>query len=65
MDLNQFRQQYPQYNDIDDETLVNSLYDKFYSDKISKQEFLEKIKPTPPEPDANVGDFFESLFGGT
>lgn len=65
MDLNQFRQQYPQYNDIDDETLVNSLYDKFYSNKISKQEFLEKIKPTPPEPDANVGDFFESLFGGT
>ena len=31
MDLNQFRQQYPQYNDIDDETLVNSLHEKFYS----------------------------------
>ena len=59
MDLNQFRQQYPQYNDIDDETLVNSLHEKFYSD-IPKDEFLEKIRPI--EETAGVG---EAFVGGT
>ena len=60
MDLNQFRQQYPQYKDIDDETLANSLYDKFYSDKIPKDEFLERIRPV--EETAGV---VEGFVGGT
>ena len=59
MDLNQFRQQYPQYNDIDDETLANSLHEKFYSD-IPKDEFLSKVMPM--EETAGIS---EALVGGT
>jgi len=59
MDLNQFRQQYPQYDDIDDETLVNSLHEKFYSD-IPKDEFRERIRPI--EETAGV---VEGFVGGT
>lgn len=46
MDINQFRQQYPEYNDIDDKTLSNKLYNKYYSD-LPKQEFENKFLGTP------------------
>lgn len=31
MDITQFRQQYPQYNHVDDETLTKTLHEKYYS----------------------------------
>jgi len=43
MDINQFRQKYPQYDKIDDQKLSDSLYNKFYSDKVSKEEFEYKF----------------------
>jgi len=39
MDINQFRQKYPQYDKLDDQTLSDKTYNKFYSDKLSKEEF--------------------------
>tara|TARA_S200002703_G_scaffold159952_1_gene175674 strand:- start:34 stop:2964 length:2931 start_codon:yes stop_codon:yes gene_type:complete len=43
MDINQFRQQYPQYEKLDNQTLSDNLYNKFYSDKVSKEEFEYKF----------------------
>jgi len=43
MDINQFRQQYPQYDKLDNQTLSDNLYNKFYSDKVSKEEFEYKF----------------------
>lgn len=43
MDINQFRQQYPQYDKVDNQTLSDNLYNKFYSDKVSKEEFEYKF----------------------
>jgi len=54
MDIIQFRQQYPQYDKVDNQTLSNNLYNKFYSDKVSKEEFEYKFlgptKVTQKEP---------------
>lgn len=56
MDINQFRQQYPQYDKLDNQTLSDNLYNKFYSDKVSKEEFEYKfLGPTQvvkKEPDS-------------
>ena len=56
MDINQFRQQYPQYDKVDNQTLSDNLYNKFYSDKVSKEEFEYKfLGPTQvvkKEPDS-------------
>lgn len=49
MDIVAFRTQYPEYNDMSDQVLSDSLYDKHYSD-MPKEDFLSKFTP-PPEPD--------------
>jgi len=50
MDLNSFREKYPQYSDISDDTLINSLHKKYYSD-IPIEEFTQKVQSqTPSEP---------------
>ena len=46
MNLIDFRKQYPQYDDIPDEELANSLYSKFYSD-IPREQFFSRILPKP------------------
>ncbi len=42
MDINQIRQQYPQYSDLSDEQLALGLHQKFYAD-MPQDEFLGKI----------------------
>lgn len=50
--LTEFRQKYPQYNDMSDKELVNRLYERHYSD-IPKDDFYKKIGySVPPEPSA-------------
>lgn len=55
MNIQEFRQQYPQYDRVDDKTLADALYKKYYSDKPREAfdaSFL-KVEPpqdVPPEP---------------
>lgn len=48
MNLQEFRQKYPQYNEVDNDTLVNKLHNKYYS-KVPKETFYEKIGYQPKE----------------
>lgn len=43
MTLDEVRQKYPQYKDVPDDKLAPALYDKFYKDKISFEDFSSKI----------------------
>jgi hypothetical protein len=48
--LEQFRTQYPQYDDIDDETLTSRLHERFYSDMEKdtfQQRLHEQVEPQP------------------
>jgi len=53
MNLSEFRQTYPDYNDLSDEDLTQSLHQKYYSD-LSYDEFRKKFvvaqeqEPSPP-----------------
>ena len=44
------RAKYPQYKDVPDEKLVDGLYNKFYKDKMSRDEFDQKVGASKPEP---------------
>ena len=43
--ISQLKKQYPQYEEIPDVELAEKLYDKYYSDKIDKNNFFEKVFP--------------------
>jgi hypothetical protein len=43
VNLQEFRQKYPQYNQISDEVLVDNIYKKYYEDKLDRQQFLKLI----------------------
>lgn len=62
--VEQIRQQYPEYSDVDDATLVEGFYNKFYSD-IPREEFNTKIgyKGINSSPDGVT--FMEALQAGT
>src|SRR5262249_32034221 len=47
--LDDFRKQYPDYNDLDDTTLAKALHGKFYAD-MPFREFSNRIGFTPPTP---------------
>jgi len=48
MNLKEFRKQYPQYNDIADLELADSLYEKHYTD-INKQDYYKELFPNISE----------------
>ncbi len=48
MNLKEFRKQYPQYNDIPDLELADSLYKKHYTD-INKQDYYKELFPNIAE----------------
>ena len=50
MRLQEFRKKYPQYNDVPDKQLADSLYEKFYASAITKDDFYSQIGLTPVEP---------------
>lgn len=72
MDINQFRQLYPQYNEVPDNVLIEKLHKKYYADKVDLNEFTSKFNPTgkpsiiskQPQQD-EAGGPIESLIGGT
>ena len=49
MNLEEFRQKFPQYNEYDDTQLANALYKKHYADKLEFGEFAQRIGYTAPE----------------
>ena len=51
--LQDFREQYPQYNKLSDDELAGSLYQKFYADKIPEDEFRQRmgLSVAPPAPE--------------
>jgi hypothetical protein len=49
MNIEEFRQKFPQYNEYDDTQLANALYKKHYSDKLEFGEFAKRIGYAPPE----------------
>lgn len=55
--LQEFRQSYPQYNELDDEQLADALHQKYYSDvPADKFRTLVGIRPPEPEPDPTIAD---------
>ncbi len=48
--LTQFRAKHPQYNEVDDAKLADGIYNKYYADKIGRDEFNAKIGARPPQP---------------
>lgn len=54
--LAEIRSQYPQYNGLSDADLATKMYEKFYSSKLSRAEFDQKIGYAPaPEIDTTTG----------
>ncbi|MBS3777149.1 MAG: hypothetical protein KGY70_18280, partial [Bacteroidales bacterium] len=47
MNLDEFKEKYPAYKNIDDDELAGALYNKFYKDKVSHSDFREKIGLSP------------------
>jgi hypothetical protein len=45
--LNDYRERYPRYKDVDDETLARALYEKHYSDKMSYDDFSQQAGISP------------------
>lgn len=43
MTLDEVRQKYPQYKDVPDDKLANALYQKYYADKITFDDFSNRI----------------------
>lgn len=43
MNIQEIRQKYPQYNNVDDETLAQGFYNKFYKDRLSFDDFKNRI----------------------
>lgn len=43
--LDDFREKYPAYRDVPDDKLADGLYNKFYADKMSRDEFNGRINP--------------------
>ena len=43
MNIAEIRQKYPQYQNVDDDTLANALHKKYYADRISIDDFKSKI----------------------
>ena len=43
MNIQEFKQQNPAYKDVPDQQLADKLYNKFYSSKLSKDEFYKQV----------------------
>ncbi len=60
--IQEFRQKYPKYNYLSDTELADKFHDKYYSGKISKEEFYNKlgVKPEPKQQGylKNAADYF-------
>ncbi len=58
MGLQEFRDQYPQFNDMSDAELLGRIYKQKYADKVSPQEFIGTlIRKSQP----NLGGYQQRL----
>lgn len=60
--IKQIRKEYPQYDSISDEEIADRLYKKHYKDKISQEEFNEKIGLSSEKVDKNNSEAHNQLF---
>ncbi len=52
MNITEFRQKYPMYDKLSDTDLSDRLYQKYYADKLPKEEFLNSfVAPAYPQPE--------------
>jgi len=63
--IKEIRQKYPQYDHLSDNDLADKLYNKFYSNKISKNEFNSKIGLSSNEmkPSSNNEELKKQILG--
>lgn len=58
MDIKEFREKYPQYKAVDDKTLADALYSKYYDGKVDRAEFdgsFLGVKGASPSPNSDLG----------
>lgn len=60
--ISEIRKKYPQYDDLSDEQLADSLHKKYYSD-MPKDEFISKIAMQKQPPDQKSNSLVEALSG--
>ena len=60
--LAEFRQQYPQYNDLSDDQLADAIYKKFYSD-MPREQFDNKVAEKIDAPKTKMIKFRDQLSG--
>ena len=61
MNIQEFRQKYPQYNVISDYDLTEKLYGKFYSGKMERKDFYKQWGYFPEEIKARKGGIKETI----
>ena len=66
--LEEFREQYPQYNSVDDETLANSLYERYYKSEMDVDTYrqsmgLDPIAKEPEQP--SIVDRIKNAFSSS
>jgi len=57
--IQEIRQQYPQYNDMNDQQLADSLHAKFYSD-MPKEQFYSKVGLGSSEQNETAGNYWHN-----
>ena len=55
MNIDEFRKQYPQYENVSDRKLTETLYDKYYKEQVNPQEFNQKFL------DKDEGSFYAAV----
>lgn len=63
MNIEEVRQQYPQYKDMSDSQLADALHTKFYSD-MPKDQFYAKVGVKAERPAATTGERAQAGLGG-
>lgn len=63
--MQKFRAENPTYKDVDDATLANALFDRFYSGRMSREDYYTRLgmpavpaRPAGPPPNADVAGSF-------
>lgn len=64
MNVQEFKQQYPEYKDMKDEALTASLYNKHYADKMDYESFTDKFLTKPDTEDSFIQKMQGQLSSG-
>jgi GGDEF domain-containing protein len=61
VNISEFRTQYPQYDDLNDDQLTVGLHQRYYSD-VPREKFTQLFNP--PEPTSNISEWSKALARG-